>query len=564
MVGGDRSMRRLTVRSVLVLLSLLACVAAAVVVIGRLESAATGTRDAQSALLAIRVDLMQLRDIPWDAAPDSGTTPAEARGELQDAIGRVRAAFGKLQRHPGLPEDARILDHFDQSTKALWTLLAAVQTENSDATNAAADVAARQMYAADTAMTQAAKEYRARSADALTKAQLGSVAVILLLFAAFGWFYVRAVRRRRSAEVLAAENRNLLEASREEALTDGLTRLGNRRSLVADLEAASRKHERHVLALFDLDGFKHYNDSFGHPAGDELLARLGQRLRTTLAGIGTPYRIGGDEFCVLAAIDDGGSASVAPLAAAALSEAGEGFTIGCSYGTALMPTDTTDPSQALLLADQRMYEQKRSGRASASRQSANVLLQLLAERSRDLGRHTADVARLAEMTAGRFGLDSAERARIRLAAELHDVGKAAIPDSILNKPGALDEEEWKFVRRHTVIGQRIVAAAPSLAHAADLVRWHHERYDGTGYPDHLEREDIPFGARIIAVSDAYDAMTSDRPYRGAISPGEAVAELKQGAGTQFDPTVVEVFLATLAESRTERRVAASRRETRAA
>jgi HD-GYP domain-containing protein (c-di-GMP phosphodiesterase class II) len=193
-----------------------------------------------------------------------------------------------------------------------------------------------------------------------------------------------------------------------------------------------------------------------------------------------------------------------------------------------------------------MYDNKTSGRIPPSRQSADVLLQLLTERSSELGRHTTGVGVLAEITAARLGLDEDESERIRLGAELHDVGKAAIPDAILTKPEPLSDDEWEFVRRHTVIGERIVRAAPSLSRAADLVRWHHERYDGTGYPDALAGEEIPLGARVIAVSDAFDAMVSGRPYRAAVTAEEALDELRRCAGTQFDPDVVDAFVGAVA------------------
>jgi diguanylate cyclase (GGDEF)-like protein len=385
--------------------------------------------------------------------------------------------------------------------------------------------------------------------NVLKQSRNGSAAVILLLFAAFAFVYRRAAVARRRAERLAAENRELLTASRVEALTDALTGLGNRRALMADLDEArpTVAGEQLLLVLFDLDGFKQYNDTYGHPAGDVLLARLGERLAATMEGIGRAYRMGGDEFCVTAAVAAEGAEAIASLAAAALSEEGVGFEIGCSYGFALMPADTRRPEEALLLADQRMYAQKHSGRMSPSRQSADVLLRLLAERSFDLERHTTDVAQLAALTAERLGLHPDEVEQIRLAAELHDVGKAAIPDAILLKPGPLTDDEWYFVRRHAVIGERIVRAAPSLSHTADLVRWHHERPDGTGYPDALAGDQIPIGARVIAVADVFDAMVSDRPYREGRGIDAAIAELRRCSGSQFDPTVVDAFVTVVAE-----------------
>ncbi|MFI5005705.1 MAG: HD-GYP domain-containing protein, partial [Solirubrobacterales bacterium] len=147
----------------------------------------------------------------------------------------------------------------------------------------------------------------------------------------------------------------------------------------------------------------------------------------------------------------------------------------------------------------------------------------------------------------RVGLAGEELDVLARAAELHDVGKIAIPDAILNKPGPLDDEEWLFMRRHTILGERILKAAAALRPVAELVRSSHERFDGTGYPDGLHGEEIPLGARIIFVCDAFDAMISERSYSGSITPSEAIAELRACAGTQFDPEVVEAFIATLEE-----------------
>ncbi|HKP91602.1 MAG TPA: HD domain-containing phosphohydrolase [Thermoleophilaceae bacterium] len=340
----------------------------------------------------------------------------------------------------------------------------------------------------------------------------------------------------------------MLARSREESLSDSLTGLGNRRALRLDLEAAlesSADDDPVVLALFDLDGFKHYNDSFGHPAGDALLARLGEQFARTLRGRGRAYRMGGDEFCAL--VEPGAEVAepIVAAAAAALSESGEGFTIGCSYGVVTLPWEASGAADALGLADRRMYAQKRDGRASASRQSKDVLVQTLLERGAELGDHHRAVAGHAERVARLFGLDADEIARIRHAAELHDIGKVAIPDDILNKPGALDEAEWEFVRSHTVVGERIVAAAPALAPVAALVRSTHEHFDGSGYPDATAGRDIPLGARIVSVCDAYDAMISERPYGDGLSPAEARAELRRCAGAQFDPVVVDLLGAVL-------------------
>jgi len=359
----------------------------------------------------------------------------------------------------------------------------------------------------------------------------------------------RSARARSLAERLADENERLLALSREEALHDSLTGLPNRRALMNDLSAAlprASAEQPLVLALFDLDGFKRYNDTFGHLAGDALLGRLSDRLAIALDGVGTAYRMGGDEFCVIAPLGATDVEEIPRLAGEALSEAGTVFAIGCSYGIAQVPTEATSVVEALRLADQRMYESKTGG-SSASRQSTDVLLQVLSERSPELHEHLSDVARLAMLTAQRLELPDHEVTRIKLAAELHDVGKTAIPETLLNKPGKLDAEEWAFMRGHTLTGERIIRAAPSLAHTADLIRSSHERFDGAGYPDGLAGDDIPLGASIIAVCDAFDAMVTDRPYRQAMSTADALAELRRCSGEQFHPAVAEAFCALTEE-----------------
>jgi diguanylate cyclase (GGDEF)-like protein len=295
-----------------------------------------------------------------------------------------------------------------------------------------------------------------------------------------------------------------------------------------------------VLALFDLDGFKHYNDTFGHPAGDALLVRLGRSLAAFMAGRGDVFRMGGDEFCALFAPGDSLAEPMLQGAARSLSEHGEGFDVSCSHGAILLPIEACDAAEALRLADQRMYANKHAGRVSAGRQTADVLVRALAERDPHLTAR-ADTADLAVATAELLGVPAPDVERVRHATELRDVGKVAVPDAILGKPGRLREEEWAFVRRHPVIGERIINGAPALDRVAPLVRSSHERWDGRGYPDGLAGEAIPLGARIVAVIDAFCAMTAERPYRPARTPDAALEELRACAGTQFDPAVVEAF-----------------------
>jgi diguanylate cyclase (GGDEF)-like protein len=346
------------------------------------------------------------------------------------------------------------------------------------------------------------------------------------------------------------ENSLMLRTSRIEAVTDALTGLGNRRALAQHLDAAGQDRPT-LLALFDLDGFKHYNDSYGHPAGDALLVRLASRLTAHLGIAGVPFRMGGDEFCVLWDSPEGNPDDLAGRAAESLSESGEGFRVGCSVGSVMLPREAEHATQALQLADQRLYAVKTSGRASASRQSRDVLLRALVERSPELEGHLQHVAVLAEATARHFWEDAETLEQVRHAAELHDIGKVAIPDAILRKPSPLDAAEWDFIRRHTTIGERIIAAAPALRGVARLVRSTHERWDGTGYPDRLAGEAIPLGARIIFVADAFDAMISERPYSPAQSVEAALAELVRCAGSHFDPGVVEIFCDLVRKGPTE-------------
>ena len=341
------------------------------------------------------------------------------------------------------------------------------------------------------------------------------------------------------------ENTGLMAALHDDAVTDSLTELGNRRKLIQDLESALEglgdRQEGDVFALYDLDGFKSYNDSYGHPAGDILLRRLGANLVAAVEPGGLAYRLGGDEFCILVPSNGRRIGTIVEAGRAALTEQGEGFRISASAGTILLPSEATGASEALRLADRRMYAEKSLRTGRLERQTHELLTSIVRESEPGLTNHQEDVARLAVAVGRELGLDAEEIDVLRRAAEFHDIGKIAIPDEILRKPGRLDGIEWELMRKHTLVGERILGTSPSLAPVARLVRSSHERWDGKGYPDGLAGDEIPLGARIILLCDAFDAMCHERPYSTVRDRQGALAEIRRGAGTQFDPHLMKVF-----------------------
>jgi diguanylate cyclase (GGDEF)-like protein/putative nucleotidyltransferase with HDIG domain len=376
----------------------------------------------------------------------------------------------------------------------------------------------------------------------------GGTMLIMLLAALSLIVLLRRFDRMRS---------RLTDELHVQAMHDPLTGLANRRQLATDLHAvvgAASLDRSARLVVFDLDGFKAYNDAYGHHGGDLLLTRLARALATAAAPLGNAYRLGGDEFCVLFA--DGADEPAVRRCLVALSEAGEGFSIVSSHGSVLVPLEASDPDLAMQLADERMYEEKDSSRASAGQQTRNLALKVLSVQQPDVEQHSEHVAALVVDVATRLGMSDADLAELVRAAELHDIGKIAIPYAVLHKAGPLDDNEWEMMRRHATIGANILSAAPALAGVAEIVRHHHERFDGAGYPQGLSGSEIPLGSRIVFVCDSFDAMVSDRPHSAPMSEEGALDELRRNAGAQFDPSVVEAFIA-------ERRAAAASRQTEA-
>jgi two-component system cell cycle response regulator len=340
-----------------------------------------------------------------------------------------------------------------------------------------------------------------------------------------------------------------LEEQELAALSDTVTALPNRRQLRADIEAVvARPGERRVLILLELEGLQGFVDRFGYPAGDGLLRRSGQSLAEAVRPLsGIAYRFGTARLAALVPYDERRRGEVILAAADSLREAEAEATIGRCYGEVAIPDETDAPEVAFQLAGQRLEAHRQRQQRSARRQAHAVLMAALSARRPELRDHLRSVAYRAIALARRLGMGLGEIDDVALAAELQDVGLLAVPEAVLAKEAPLSEAETAMVHSHTADGERIVAAAPGLASVAALVRSSAERYDGSGYPDGLTGEAIPLGSRIIAVAVAFAALTAQRPYRPALTPGEALAELRRCAGSQFDPAVVEALGRDLAE-----------------
>jgi diguanylate cyclase (GGDEF)-like protein len=299
--------------------------------------------------------------------------------------------------------------------------------------------------------------------------------------------------------------------------------------------------------LLDLDGFKGYNDTFGHMAGDAMLRRLGGKLAAAVEGHGAAYRLGGDEFCTLLKAGRPDLETLLAATAGALLERGENFAVSASYGAVLLPHEAENIDFALQLADERMYECKRDRPSRSPDHTSEILRRIMTAHHPALEARSGEVAALARRLGLRMGVSGEQLDELIRAAELQDIGRVGIPDEILNKASPLSDEEWLFMRQHTLLAERILSAAPALRPVAAIVRSTPERWDGRGYPDGLLGEQSPLGSRILGACVAYHAMTTERSYRPRLNPGQAREELRREAGRQFDPAVVGALLAELDE-----------------
>jgi two-component system, cell cycle response regulator len=363
----------------------------------------------------------------------------------------------------------------------------------------------------------------------------------------------------------------LVDEQHRAAITDDLTTLHNRRffeaTLALEVEQAARSGQDLDLLVLDIDHFKRINDAYGHQAGDWVLREIADRLTAAIRGGDVVARYGGEEFVVLMRNT---SIDTLPETAERLRHAvadepvaladGTWVALTISIGGATRPVHAHSADELVRAADQALYAAKRLGRnrvqigppsggatiAEERDEDAVVAyLQRLADEidaRQAAEEHSAAISRWAGTIAHRMGLGPDIRRSCELAGRFHDIGKIVVPDEILLKPGPLTSREWAVLRRHPVQGARLINLASGFEHIALVVRQHHERVDGSGYPDHRAGEDIRIEARIVAVCDAWAAMRANRPYNGSRSVEEAREQLRIWSGSQFDGKVAEVFL----------------------
>jgi diguanylate cyclase (GGDEF)-like protein/putative nucleotidyltransferase with HDIG domain len=339
----------------------------------------------------------------------------------------------------------------------------------------------------------------------------------------------------------------LMEVSRADSLTGCLNRRGFEERAAAEISAAMRRAGQGSVLVLDIDHFKPVNDRFGHAAGDELLRWVVQRISQTVRPNDAIGRLGGDEFAVLfAEIDPADALESANRVTTAL-----GDRAPCSIGLATFPMDGVELEELMRLADVRLYA-SRHGRPDRDKTGpterlswAATLANAVDMRMNARHEHSRAVADLAVAIATEMGWQPEVLGMLRMAAMLHDVGKVTVPDEILCKPGRLSAEEYELMKGHSVAGAELVSRIEGLETIVPWIRHSHESFDGSGYPDGLRGEAIPQASRIMLVADAFDAITSSRPYRSALSVQHAFHELKRNAGSQFDPACVEALLECL-------------------
>jgi len=363
---------------------------------------------------------------------------------------------------------------------------------------------------------------------------------------------------RQHASALAAADR------------DSVTNLLNHRAVHQRLErmfgSAKERQESLAIMMVDLNNFKLFNDTYGHVNGDQVLKTVAKVLTEECEEHALTARYGGDEFIIVVPDASAEQAHVLAMRIRGRLQ-NEGFCraseertvpISLSFGIACYPDDSESRHELLTIADSNLYDAKNSDsgiswtsdsqranrelRAEASFEVLDALITAVDNKDRYTRKHSEDVTEYALWMADELGLSEETMRTIRVGGLLHDVGKIGVPDDILRKPGRLTPEEYEIMKRHPRLGELIVGGIPGMESILDAVRSHHERWDGHGYPDELAADQIPFMGRLLAVADAFSAMTTDRPYRKGMDFATAITEIRSGMGTQFDPDMANAFI----------------------
>ncbi len=391
---------------------------------------------------------------------------------------------------------------------------------------------------------------------------------------AFSQRHIRLLEQLASQIAMPLENSQLYARAEKKARIDELTGLFNRRSLDEMIDSEISRHSRYggafSLAILDLDSLKSYNDTYGHLAGDNLLKAVGINIKTAVRTSDFAFRYGGDEFAILlpqTSIDD-----ALMVLERVHKRIGDGvdaskMEVTASIGVACWPDDGISHTDIIASADVTLYRAKRNGRnqtlcasgplsglslAGTAAQSGsdvdgklsgivNAFSEMVDSRSYYTTKHSKKVTNYAVALAKMLELDKEETLKIETCAMLHDIGKMAINSELLNKSGELTEKEWEIIKTHPALGANIVKQIPQLAYCIEPILHHHEKFDGTGYPDGQKGEKIPIISRILAIANEFAVMTSDRSYSETITHENAVREIKKRAGTHYDPHLVERF-----------------------
>ena len=404
---------------------------------------------------------------------------------------------------------------------------------------------------------------------------IGSLIIASQQPEAYNQRHIKLLEQLASQIAMPLENAQLYAQAEAKARIDELTGLLNRRTLDEMIDNEISRHSRYggvfSLAILDLDSFKTYNDTYGHPEGDILLRQVGNVIKGAIRNADCAFRYGGDEFAILlpqTSIDDALQVTERVRERIASDIDSGDINVTASIGLANWPDDGVSHTDIIAAADVTLYRAKHSGgnqsfytlgslsplqlidsnkstETSIDKKTLSIIYALaetIDNRSYFNDKHSKKVAEYALELGKSLKLKPVEMNQLEISALLRDIGKVVIGEQVINKKGQLTPEEWEIIKTHPNLGATIAQRVPQLSPCVDAISYHHERYDGTGYPDGLKGEDIPLEARILAVADAFAAMTSERPYADTMTHEEALKEIEKGAGKQFDPNLAEAFI----------------------